>query len=669
MCGIWGFINQDENINEKMGITIIKDLLLLSESRGKEATGMAVMSSDAVNIIKRACPASEFIHSKDFAQFLEDYYKNSASGNTTAIGHSRLATNGKETDAHNNQPVHTDLITTVHNGIIVNDSDLWKKNPMIKREAQVDTEIFTKLCDCKRRAGDTVLNSITKTYNEIKGMASTLNIFHDAGCVVAATNNGSLYYCISDNKKTILFASEGLTIRKLFLKNKFLQGKFSENDICQIKANTGLIVDVSDMETASFSLKDTDKNYDEKYVVNDRKVFVNVDEIQNITEIQKPELSMKNLSKYEIDVDRIKKIRRCTKCVLPETMPFIEFDSQGVCNYCRTYKKMQYIGKDKLVTWAEEQKKKGTQNDSLVSFSGGRDSSYGLHYFVKELGLNPVAYSYDWGMVTDLARRNQSRMCSQLGVELILVSADLHKKRANIRKNVSAWLKKPDLGMIPLFMAGDKQYFYYANKVREQYGLDNVLMASNPFEKTHFKSGFCGVKPTILKKNDKDMELEQLEIGSVLRMAGHYIGQYITNPKYINTSIFDTIGATASYYAIPHNYFRLFNYIPWDEEEVNRVLINEYDWETASDTQSTWRIGDGTSPFYNYIYYLVCGFSENDTLRSNQIREGMLTREKALELVYRDNEPRFESIQWYFDTIGLDMKMALDVVQNMRKLY
>ena len=53
---------------------------------------------------------------------------------------------------------------------------------------------------------------------------------------------------------------------------------------------------------------------------------------------------------------------------------------------------MQYIGKDKLVKWAEEQKKKGTQNDSLVSFSGGRDSSYGLHYFVKELGVRPVAY-------------------------------------------------------------------------------------------------------------------------------------------------------------------------------------------------------------------------------------------------------------------------------------
>ena len=28
------------------------------------------------------------------------------------------------------------------------------------------------------------------------------------------------------------------------------------------------------------------------------------------------------------------KLRRCTRCILPETMPFIPFDAGGVCNYC-----------------------------------------------------------------------------------------------------------------------------------------------------------------------------------------------------------------------------------------------------------------------------------------------------------------------------------------------
>ena len=30
-------------------------------------------------------------------------------------------------------------------------------------------------------------------------------------------------------------------------------------------------------------------------------------------------------------------MRRCTKCVLPETIPGISFDAQGVCSHCRNY--------------------------------------------------------------------------------------------------------------------------------------------------------------------------------------------------------------------------------------------------------------------------------------------------------------------------------------------
>ena len=52
--------------------------------------------------------------------------------------------------------------------------------------------------------------------------------------------------------------------------------------------------------------------------------------------------------------------------------------------------------------------------DCLVPFSGGRDSMYVMHVIKKELGLNPIAFTYDWGMVTDLARRNIARICGNL---------------------------------------------------------------------------------------------------------------------------------------------------------------------------------------------------------------------------------------------------------------
>lgn len=650
MCGIWGFLDNRMTFTPKQKMQIIKHLFLLSETRGKDASGIAFASDNMLHIVKGNVRAGELVASSKYQKTMKECFADCQKGMFAAVGHSRLVTDGAAYHDCNNQPVCYGNIITVHNGIIVNSESLWKENPDLKKESEVDTEVFVKLVKKHTEEGLTPDEAVLATYREIQGMASTLNFFGDSGILVAASNNGSLYYMTSKDDEAVLFASERLILEALFKADKQVQNRFELSSICQIRAG----------QFAKYKLRDPQRERTMVY--------------QSLTkEPKRPSIPINvisnRISSYEPDYDKILKIRRCTKCLLPETMPYIEFDGEGVCNYCKTYKKMTYKSPAELSAWADSKRKRNGEVDSIVSFSGGRDSSYGLHYFIKELSLHPIAYSYDWGMVTDLARRNQSRMCSELGVELILISADIKQKRENIRKNVAAWLKRPDLGMVPLFMAGDKHFMYYANQVRKEYGLDTVLMAANPFEKTHFKSGFCEAKPPILKTQNAMLEVEQLDVSGILKMSGHYAGQFIKNPAYFNSSVFDTIGAAVSYYAIPHNYFRLFNYIEWNETEIDRVLREQYDWETATDTESTWRIGDGTAPFYNYIYYCVCGFTENDTLRSNQIREGMISREEALKLTERDNRVRWESLKWYFDTIGLDMYEALAVVQKMPKLY
>ena len=94
-----------------------------------------------------------------------------------------------------------------------------------------------------------------------------------------------------------------------------------------------------------------------------------------------------------------------------------------------------------------------------------------------------------------------------------------------------------------------------------------------------------------------------------------------------------------------------------------------YDWELAPDTSTTWRIGDGTAAFYNYVYYLVAGFSEHDTFRSNQLREGLLSREEALALVKDEHRPRYANIKWYLDAVGLDFAETIAVVNAIPRLY
>jgi len=144
----------------------------------------------------------------------------------------------------------------------------------------------------------------------------------------------------------------------------------------------------------------------------------------------------------------------------------------------------------------------------------------------------------------------------------------------------------------------------------------------------------------------------------------------MNSPGYINQSVWDSLGSFAARYIAPKkDYYHMFDYYRWDEDEINDLIQHEYKWETAIDTNSTWRIGDGTASFYNYIYYTVAGFSENDTFRSNQIREGMLSREKAMKLIEEDNKPRYETLRWYLEIVGLDFVEVIKKINEIPKLY
>lgn len=361
---------------------------------------------------------------------------------------------------------------------------------------------------------------------------------------------------------------------------------------------------------------------------------------------------------------KIHDLKRCTRCILPETMPYIRFDAKGVCNYCHSYKKRnQPKDKQKLHELVEPYRRKDGY-DCIVPFSGGRDSCFALHLIVNELKLKPITYTYDWGMVTDVGRRNISLMCGALGVENIVVADDIDKKRKNIAMNFAAWLKNPHLGMLNILTAGDKHFFRYVNQVKEDTGISLNLWGVNPLEVTHFKTGFLGIEP--------DFERQRVyasgKMGQ-LRYQAKRLQQMFKSPGYFNSSLWDTW--SGEYYrsaAKKTDYFHVFDYWQWSEKEINDLLA-EYKWELATDTPTTWRIGDGTAGIYNYIYYTLAGFTEHDTFRSNQVREGELTREQALKLVEAENAPCHDNLRWYLASIGFDFTQTIQRINTIPRLH
>jgi glucosamine--fructose-6-phosphate aminotransferase (isomerizing) len=659
MCGVIGLVvKQNFEFDSQFIGSILSKLYSYSELRGKEASGIAIKNrnKESIEILRNNLPGSEFVKSKEFITLLESINNSTVNKGFSILGHTRIATNGSV--YKDNQPIQKLGAVGIHNGIICNVEDLWVKHKELKREQNIDTELLVGLLKSKIdiEKGINPISKINYSFDEIEGSATYALIFENYSNIIFGTNVGSLY--LYNDQNLIAFASEEYILKKAIEKGF---GYDFCGEISHITPGSIGVINEISLDLKLYDLENLSEK--EESLLLEKADF----KIKDVTTLI-PEVPFKNTindsqlrSLLEFNIDRIKKIRRCSKCVLPETHPFIVFDEAGICNFCHNQGKRdrpEYKDGRSVLEKEIEHIRKKEGNNCILLLSGGRDSCYALHVLKKVLGLNPIAYSYDWGMLTDLGRRNQARMCAKLGVEHIIVSANIKEKRKNINKNVNAWFHKPHLGSIGLFMAGDKAFHYYATLLSKRLNLP-LFNGGSPLEYTYFKDGFSGVKPSFVRKSFYDK----------LTIVNFFIGQALLNPKYINSSILDNLSAFRHYYIEKMEFYQLFNYLPWDEETINKTLIEQYNWEIAKDTSTTWRIGDGTAAFYNYIYYTVAGFTENDCLRSNQINAGVLTREKALELIYEENRPRMESLRWYCDTIGVDLAEALKVINAIPKLY
>jgi glutamine---fructose-6-phosphate transaminase (isomerizing) len=679
MCGIFGVIaNSKSNLDQSSLQKTVERLFVLSESRGSESAGIAIKnySKQKISVFKKDIAASKLIktseYKKVYSEALQDIFDSQGkiSNKFQIIAHSRLVTNGTALNNNNNQPVIKDGGVLIHNGIITNIDELWDKYKALNRQYYVDSELFVAMFRNFLSDSKDARQAINGIYNEMQGAASVSLIQNDFDDFLLATNNGSLYYTLSKDKNLLVFASERYILNTAVRESGIVE-HIEFGDIEWIGAKSCLIYNPDTTNMHHFDLS-KQSNEGVSIALSEHTAFTikNYSEGEIVTNFTLPNYNSsedhKNIKLLQYNIKAIGKLKRCTKCILPETFPFIHYDDKGVCNYCKSYGHKAGGGREAEFTkLIEKYRSPNGKPDCIVPFSGGRDSSYSLHYIVKELGMQPITYTYDWGMVTDLARRNVYRICGELGIEHILVSANIAEKRKFIRQNVSAWLKRPDLGMIPLFMAGDKQFFKYVNKIKKETGILIDIWSMNRLEDTHFKSGFCGVAPAFDKAG-----VDSLSQSGQMTMIMHYLKNFTFNPSYINSSLWDTVKSYFAYYREERSdFYQIFDYVTWNERHLEQVLFDKYDWELAPDTQTSWRIGDGTAPFYNYIYYTVAGFTETDTFRSNQIREGMLTRDEALALTNEENKPRYESLKWYLDTINIDFEHAIKVINNIPKLY
>ncbi len=129
-------------------------------------------------------------------------------------------------------------------------------------------------------------------------------------------------------------------------------------------------------------------------------------------------------------------MKRCMRCVLPETFPGIEINKDGICNFCRSYKGSEQLhdSKNRYLQRFEDLLKNRSRNntyDCLMAYSGGKDSTYTLFLLKEKYNLSICALTFDNGFISPGAIENIKRVVEAIGIDHIL-----YKPRFDLLKKV-----------------------------------------------------------------------------------------------------------------------------------------------------------------------------------------------------------------------------------------
>ncbi len=155
MCGIvvglaFGKLSKrDEAMRQRILRYFTTELLIRTEERGKDATGAAILFNNGkYSGMKRGERAGDFLgmfgESKGYYGGLLKIWREYEDYGRVFLGHCRAGTTGDKEDNENNHPIKVGNIVGIHNGIIRNHEEIFKKLGC-KRSGKVDSEAIFRM--------------------------------------------------------------------------------------------------------------------------------------------------------------------------------------------------------------------------------------------------------------------------------------------------------------------------------------------------------------------------------------------------------------------------------------------------------------------------------------------------------------------------------------------
>jgi hypothetical protein len=327
-------------------------------------------------------------------------------------------------------------------------------------------------------------------------------------------------------------------------------------------------------------------------------------------------------------------VRRCIKCILPETFPGVSFDKEGACNYCSYFeasKKMRGSLKDNLKTEfyevIEEAKKTTSEYNCIVCYSGGKDSTFLLMELKEKFNLRILAYTLNNGFMSEKTFINIRKMTKELGVGHIMfepeenivnrVFRDALTKRIVYPKEITAMLS-------PLCATCQGMIMAFAFKLAVEKKIPIVFVGFTPGQypdvsyENFLKSKSCIYFSDSVNKDDPP-DIIKIIRDPIDEISGEEAGKYFLKSQYL---------AKGEVY--PRILFPFHAVFDYDEEKIYKKIENK-GWVKPADTD-TCSTNCLINTLSNYAFIKQYKYHPYIAEISMMVREGFLKYNQALQL-------------------------------------
>lgn len=334
----------------------------------------------------------------------------------------------------------------------------------------------------------------------------------------------------------------------------------------------------------------------------------------------------------------------CSRCIMDTTVPWIRFDDDGICTFCRIHDELEKkhpldeAGRQRFQSIIDQIKKDGRNReyDCIVGVSRGRDSTYTLYLAVK-MGLRPLAVHFDNGWNSDTAVSNIKRVTDKLDIDLHTHVADWEEfkdlQKAFLRASVSDAEVPTDYVILSVLFRTAKEY-------RVRYILNGHSFRTEGVAPI----GWTYMDGRYIRGIQEKYGTRKITSFPIMSMSELLFNTFIKRIQVINVPEF----------------------VQYEHDTVNRILETELGWKYygGHHHESVY-----TEFFQSYYLPKKFNIDKRKLEYSALIRSGQMERQKALEELKEPYRHNPDIVEYTIAKLGLSAEEFQQIMDAPRKSF